>query len=152
MEPKKTYRVFRYETDVRWKSGRRAALCSPGKPNLEASSPPEFKGEAGLWTPEDLFVASVNLCTLMTFAAFAERKGLEFADYECAAEGVLEFVDSKYRFTEIILHPHVSVKSQADVEPAREILDAAHRNCLVSNSITATVKIFPDIRVVTAAA
>lgn len=147
METKKAYKVFRFENDVRWKSGRQAMVCAPGKPDFETSSPPEFKGAAGLWTPEDLFVASVNLCTLLTFVAFAERKGLVFTGYECAAEGVLELVDGKYRFTEVILHPHLSVKSQTDAGHAREILDAAHRSCLVSNSITAAVKVFPDIRV-----
>jgi peroxiredoxin-like protein len=151
METKKTHKVFRFETDVRWVEGRRARVCAPGKPDLETSSPPEFKGEAGKWTPEDMFVASVNLCTLLTFVAFAERKGLKFKDYECAAEGVLEFADGSYRFTEVILHPHVSVDSEASVESARELLDSAHRHCLISNSITAAVKVFPDVRVASAA-
>lgn len=152
MEAKKTYKTFRYESDVRWTEGRRAVVCAPGKPDLITSSPPEFKGEAGRWTPEDLFVVSVNLCTLLTFIAFAERKGLKFKDYECAAEGVLEFVDGGYRFTEVILHPHVTVDSQAEVESVKELLDSAHRHCLISNSITATVKIFPSVRVVSAVA
>lgn len=147
MEPKKAYKMFRYRTAVLWKSGRRAVVSSAGKPDIEASSPPEFKGEAGFWTPEDMFVASVNLCTLLTFVAFAQHKGLEFVSYECAAEGVLENVEGKYRFTEVILHPHVTVKSQEDIARAREVLDSAHKGCLVSNSITATVKVFPDFRV-----
>ena len=147
METKKGYKVFRYQTDVLWKADRRAVVSAAGKPDIEVSSPPEFKGEAGFWTPEDMFVASVNLCTLLTFVAFAQHKGLEFVRYECAAEGVLENVEGKYRFTEVILHPHVTVKSQEDIERAREILDSAHKGCLVSNSITATVKVFPDFRV-----
>jgi organic hydroperoxide reductase OsmC/OhrA len=147
MEPKKAYKVFRYQADVLWKSGRRAVISSAGKPDIEVSSPPEFKGEAGFWTPEEMFVASVNLCTLLTFLAFAQHKGLEFVSYKCAAEGVLENVEGKYRFTEVNMHPQVVVRSEADVERAREILDTAHKGCLVSNSITATVKIFPDFRV-----
>jgi organic hydroperoxide reductase OsmC/OhrA len=147
MEPKKAYKVFRYQTDVRWKSGRRAVISSAGKPDIEVSSPPEFKGEAGFWTPEDLFVASINMCTLMTFLAFAQHKGLELVAYESAAEGVLENVEGKYRFTEVILHPHLTVKSQADVERARELLDSAHKGCLVSNSITSAVKVFPEIHI-----
>jgi organic hydroperoxide reductase OsmC/OhrA len=146
VEPKKAYKVFRYQAAVVWKSGRRAVVSSAGKPDIEASSPPEFKGEAGFWTPEGMFVASVNLCTLLTFVAFAQHKGLEFTSYECAAEGVLENVEGKYRFTEVALHPHIMVKSQEDIERAREILDSAHKGCLVSNSITATVKVFPDFR------
>lgn len=152
MEPKKSYKVFRYQTDTFWKSGRRAVISAPGKPDVEVSSPPEFKGEAGFWTPEELFVSSVNLCTLLTFAAFAQNKGLEFVSYESAAEGVLENVEGKYRFTEIILHPHIVIKLEADIERVRKILDDAHKACLVSNSITSAVKIFPDIRVAAAAA
>jgi organic hydroperoxide reductase OsmC/OhrA len=147
MEPKKAYKVFRHQTDVLWKSGRRAVISSAGKPDIEVSSPPEFKGEAGFWTPEDMFVASVNLCTLLTFVAFAQHKALQFVGYESAAEGVLENVEGKYRFTEVVLHPHVTVKSQEDIERAREILDGAHKGCLVSNSIAAAVKVFPEIRV-----
>jgi organic hydroperoxide reductase OsmC/OhrA len=122
-------------------------VTSVGKPELEVSSPPEFKGEAGIWTPEDLFVASVNVCTLMTFVAYAQHKGLELVAYESAAEGVLENVEGKYRFTEVCLHPHVVVKTQTDIDRAREIMDSAHKGCLVSNSITTTVKVFPDFRV-----
>jgi peroxiredoxin-like protein len=152
MEVKKSYKAFHYQTDVSWKSGRRAVISAPGRRDLEVSSPPEFRGEAGFWTPEDMFVASVNLCTLLTFAAFAERRDLEFVGYESAAEGVLEYVEGKYRFTEIDLHPHIVLKSPADLERARQILEEAHSGCLVSNSINTTVKIFPDIRVAAVAA
>jgi organic hydroperoxide reductase OsmC/OhrA len=147
MEGKKTYKVFRYESDVRWESGRRGVLCSAGKPELKVSSPPEFKGEAGFWTPEEMFVASVNACTLMTFIAYAQHKGLDPVGYESSAEGVLENVEGKYRFTGITLHPHVRVKSPQDVERAREILESAHANCFISNSLAVPVKVSPEIRV-----
>jgi len=65
---------------------------------------------------------------------------------------VLEYVEGKYRFTEIDLHPHIVLKSLADLERARQILEEAHSGCLVSNSITTTVKIIPDIRVAAVAA
>jgi organic hydroperoxide reductase OsmC/OhrA len=147
MEPKKAYKVFRYQTNVLWKSGRRAVIFSAGKPAIEVSSPPEFRGEAGFWTPEDMFVASVNLCTLTTFLAYAQHKGLELVGYESAAEGVLENVEGKYRFTEVVLHPHVTVRSQEDIARARELMESAHKGCLVSNSLTTAVKVLPDFRV-----
>ena len=147
MEPKRSYKVFRYESEVRWQSGRRAMICSSGKPDLTISSPPEFKGEAGLWAPEDMFVAAVNVCTLLTFVAFAQHKGLDFSGYESDAEGVLENVDGKYRFTEITLHPHVCIKRQEDIPLAEQILKDAHSNCFVTNSITTPVKVFPQFRV-----
>ena len=147
MEPKKAYKVFRYQTNVLWKSGRRAVISSAGKPAIEVSSPPEFKGEAGFWTPEDMFVASINLCTLMTFVAFAQRQELDFVSYESAAEGVIENVEGKYRFTEVVVQPHVTVRSEEDIERARKLMESAHKGCLVSNSLTTAVKVIPEIRV-----
>jgi peroxiredoxin-like protein len=147
MEVKKAYKVFRYQNEVHWKSGRRGVVGSSGKPDLEVSSPPEFKGEAGLWTPEDMFVAAINACTLLSFLAFAQQKGLEFVSYESEAEGTLEAIEGKYRFTEIALHPHVALKSQEDVESARKILESAHAHCFISNSTSASVKLFPQFRV-----
>jgi organic hydroperoxide reductase OsmC/OhrA len=148
MEVKKAFKVFRYASEVSWKSGRMGVVCSSGKPDLTVSSPPEFKGEVGNWTPEDMFVASLNVCTMLTFLAFAQHKGLNFAGYESDAEGTLESVEGKYRFTEVTLHPHITVKSQAEVELARKILEDAHANCFVANSTTAAVKVFPQFRVV----
>ncbi|MCL5004943.1 MAG: OsmC family protein [Acidobacteria bacterium] len=147
MEGKKTYRVFRFESDVRWTQTRECQISAPGKPELAMSSPPEFKGTPGLWSPEDMFVASVNVCTLMTFLAYSHHKNLALISYECSAEGTLEYSNGKYRFTEITLHPHLMLKSHEDVEPARAILLDAHNNCLITNSIVAQVKIFPDFHV-----
>jgi len=143
----KTYKVFRYENEVRWNSGRRGVTASAGKPDVEISSPVEFKGEPGYWTPEDMFVAAVNACTLLTFAAYAQREELEIAGYESSAEGVLENTGDGYRFTEVILHPQITVKSEDDAALARAILDSAHMGCMVTRSINAPVKVFPQFRI-----
>ena len=148
METKRSYRSFSYENNVTWKSARRGVVRAAGKPDLEVSSPPEFKGEAGIWTPEDLFVGALNTCILMTFVALATQKGLEFGSYECRAEGKLEFVEGKYRFTEVRLYPQIVVRSPQDVERAQEILESAHANCFISNSISSAVTLAPEIRVV----
>jgi organic hydroperoxide reductase OsmC/OhrA len=147
MEPKKTYKTFRYENEVRWKSGRRGIASLAGKPDVEVSSPPEFKGEAGYWSPEDMFVASVNACTLLTFIAYAQREELGFSDYRCSAQGVLENKGEGYQFTEVILRPQITVASEDDVDLARAILDSSHMGCLVTRSIKPMVKLVPEIHV-----
>ncbi len=151
MENKKGYKVFRFDSDVGWTGERECTICASGKPEIQLSSSPEFKGRSGVWTPEDMFVASVNVCTQMTFLAYAKHKNLALSGYESSVEGVLEYSNGKYRFTEITLHPHVTVRTQEEVDRAREILLDAHNNCLISNSIVAQVKIFPDFRVAAAA-
>ena len=147
METKKAFKEFKYRAEVLWTSGRRGEASAAGLPNLGISSPPEFKGEPGSWTPEALFVSSLNACTMLTFLAYAEHRGLAFSSYECAAEGTLASVEGKYRFTEITLVPKVAVRSEAEVERARQILSDAHRDCFISNSVSTAVKLQPEIRV-----
>ena len=113
----------------------------------EVSSPPEFKGEPGLWTPEDLFVSAINSCLLMTFLAYAQREELKLAAFDCPAEGLLEYSEGKYRITEVVLKPNLTVNSEEDVLLARDVLERAHRDCFISNSVRTTVKVAPQIRV-----
>jgi len=147
MEVKKVYKTFRYQNSLAWRSGRRAVISAAGKPDVDISSPPEFKGEAGHWTPEDMFVAALNGCVLLTFVAYALHKGLEFTSYESGADGMLENVDGQYRFTEVTLRPRVTVKSAADVERTHKLLADAEASCLVRNSIRSSVKLVPEVLV-----
>ena len=62
-------------------------------------------------------------------------------------KGKLEFVEGKYRFTEVKLYPQIAVKSEADLERAKQILESAHANCFISNSISSAVTLSPEIRV-----
>jgi peroxiredoxin-like protein len=145
-KPKIKYKTFTYNTRLEWVGDRAVMLQSDGKPEFRVASPPEFKGEAGVWSPEDLFVASVDVCTLTTFAAFWQRLHLPVLSYTSKAEGILEFVDGEYRFTKIILKPTVIVGSEDAIEQTEKTLHDAHASCLVSNSIKATVLIEPNIK------
>ena len=78
-EPKIRYRTFSYSTEVRWEGNRSGHADSNGRPEFHISSPPEFKGEVGVCTPEDLFVVSVEACTMLTFMALANRKNYRFS-------------------------------------------------------------------------
>jgi organic hydroperoxide reductase OsmC/OhrA len=145
MQAKKVYKSFTYRTALLWSGRRRCEIYSSGKPILDVSSPPEFKGDPDIWTPEDLFVASVNVCLMTTFLAYCQSRGLEIQSYGSEAEGTLEHADGKFRITSIALHPHIQVGSEADIEKAREVLATAKSNCLVSNSIFTQVTVFPQI-------
>jgi organic hydroperoxide reductase OsmC/OhrA len=147
VEAKKAYKSFRYKNSLAWNNGRRGKTSAPGKPEMDVGSPPEFKGEPGVWSPEELLVGALNACLMLTFVSMAQGKGIEFAAYESAAEGLLENVDGKYRITEVGVRPSVVLKSQADLEAARTIMNEVEKNCFISNSITAEVKLVPQFRV-----
>ena len=146
--PRVKHKTFTYRTSLAWVEKRQGEIASDGKPPVRVSSPPEFKGEPGMWTPEDLFVAAVDACTMTTFLAFAQRLNLPFVSYTSNAEGTLEFAQSGYQFTTIILRPTITVTSADAVEQVKRTLEDAHKSCLVSNSIKATVILEPSITVV----
>ena len=132
-------KVYTYHTSVKWTEQRKGIITCSGKPDVQVATPPEFKGHDGIWSPEDLFVASANICLMTTFLAVAERAGLAFASYESAAEGRLELVDGKFQFTEITLKPTITLKAGADAAKAKELIEKAETNCLISNSMKTKV-------------
>jgi organic hydroperoxide reductase OsmC/OhrA len=136
---------FTYHTTLDNVIGRSGVAHSDIKPELRVVAPPEFKGEPGLWTPEDLFVVSVESCLMLTFAGIAEKRGLRVVRYESSAEGLLEWLAGSYQFTRIVVQPRITVADAASIITAREIVDRAHQTCLVANSIRTSLVIEPEI-------
>ncbi|MBL8206104.1 MAG: OsmC family protein [Blastocatellia bacterium] len=135
-----------YETEVEWTGARKGEMRSSGLPTIEVAAPPEFKGPEGIWTPEHLFVASVNLCFMTTFLAIAELSKLEFASFSCKGQGKLEKIEGQgFKMTEVILYPKLVIRHSRDLDRANRILEKTEANCLISNSINTVVKLEPEI-------
>src|SRR5688500_20265176 len=97
---------YYYTTQVQWTGERHGDLSAPVLPSLKVNAPPEFKGREGVWTPEHLFVASVNSCFMTTFLAIAENSRLEFVSFNADAKGKLEkLADKRCMLTENMLRP-----------------------------------------------
>ncbi|MGE0468914.1 MAG: OsmC family protein [Nitrospira sp.] len=139
-------KTYMYQTTVKRTEQRKGVMSCVGKPEVQVATPPEFKGHEGIWSPEDLFVASANVCLMTTFLAMAERAGLAFSSYESTAEGRLELVEGKFQFTTITIRPSIMLKAGGDVVQAKELIEKAERNCLISNSMKATIRLEPVIR------
>ena len=139
------HRTFTYKTATEWIEGKSGVLSSEGKPTLKISSPPEFRGEAGLWTPEDMFVASVEICHMSTFLSFAAKKNLPILSYKSHANGILEFVDGDYRFTRIVIFPTIVVAGPVPEADVHSMLRETEKHCLVANSIASIVEVNPTL-------
>jgi peroxiredoxin-like protein len=138
---------YYYTTEVEWTGERQGHLSAPVLPSLKVDAPPEFKGHEGVWTPEHLFVASVNSCFMTTFLAIAENSKLEFESFRANAKGKLEKLSDKgFMITEITLQPKLVIKHARDSQRACRILEKAEKYCLISNSIKTQTKLVPDIK------
>lgn len=138
---------FTYRTSAEWKGRRAAQIASSGKDGFRVASPPEFRGEPNVWTPEDLFVSAIETCFLMTFAGLVEKRHLAVEAYYSEAEGLLEYTDEHYRFTLVTLKPTVIVRDVPAVAPVAAALDDAKNDCLIANSLTTRVIVVPDIEI-----
>src|SRR5260370_39755457 len=114
-------------------------LSAAGRPNIIVGSPPEFKGEPGVWAPEELLVGPLKTCMMLTFLTLAQARGLTPVGYESEAEGLLENVEGKYHITEATVRPRVPLKREAELEPARKTMESVEAHCFIANSINARV-------------
>lgn len=109
-----------------------------GKPSLDMSSAPAFKGDVSRHNPEDLLVAALSSCHFLTYAAFCAKMGVVLVAYEDAATGVMERVERVTRFTSVVLHPRVTVARGTEpekLELARTLHEKAHAGCFIASSV-----------------
>jgi organic hydroperoxide reductase OsmC/OhrA len=138
--------IHYYNTVVKWDEGRIGLLSSPTLDSFKVATPPEFpKGVPNTWSPEHLFVASVNVCLMTTFAAVAENSKLEIESFSCEGTGKLEKIDGYFMISEIELKPQIKIKFEKDRERAERIIRKSEDICLISNSAKSKIILNPQI-------
>ena len=142
-----------YHTTVQWTGEHRGRVVLGNGPEMDFSAPPEAQGHAGVFTPEDAFVAAANTCIMLMFIWAAERFKLKLVSYECRAEGTKQIeLDRTEIFTHLRLWPQIKIAAGAEdrsvVEArTRRALQAAQKYSLVANSIKSQISIEPEIEI-----
>jgi organic hydroperoxide reductase OsmC/OhrA len=137
---------YAYRVTATWEGGRRGRVSAEEiAPAIQFSTPPEFKGDPGYWTPEHFLVAAVGSCYVATFYALAQMSKLEFLGLELFVEGSLGKPEGKLRFTEIVLRPTLNIARFEDRELAHRLLDKAHEGCLIARSLICLVRLEPMV-------
>jgi organic hydroperoxide reductase OsmC/OhrA len=111
-----------------------------GRPAVEVSAAPPYRGDPSKLNPEELFLASLVSCQMLTYLALASRAGVEVVAYEDGAEATLTIADRKMRVTEVVLHPRITIAGSADEAKARSLVEAAHDGCFIANSVACAVR------------
>jgi len=143
----KSSKVFHFPTSVEWTREHQGLAQAPDKPDVPVACPPVFcKGSPNdMWTPEELFVSSLEVCVLMSFISQAKRRGVAFTSYRSEADGKLEFVGKDFMFSEITIDITIEVPEDQDPEAARNALAESKERCLVSTSMKTEVKIKANV-------
>jgi organic hydroperoxide reductase OsmC/OhrA len=142
-----TAKTYSFPVDVEWLTGRLTRATAAGKPELEVATPPEFKkGIPGVWSPEDLLVASAASCYAVTLLAVAERRGVPLRGLDVSARGsVGQRPDGPFAVTEIELGVEL-VTDAGFEEEARLAGEAAERGCLIAASLDVPVRLELNVR------
>lgn len=106
-----------------------------------ADAPPKFGGKAGCVSPEELFIASVSSCLMMSYYYFAGVKKIAIASYETTAEGDVEkgSPTGGMWFTAVRVRARVKPVNAADAERCKALAASAEKYCIVSASIKTPV-------------
>jgi organic hydroperoxide reductase OsmC/OhrA len=112
-----------------------------GKPAIEASSDPSFRGDKSKYNPEEMFVASLSSCHMLWFLHLCSDASVVVLEYSDAALGkMMESNDGNGKFAEVILHPVVKVKEEWMIEKTAALHDKAHHFCFIANSVNFPVR------------
>jgi peroxiredoxin-like protein len=137
----------RYEVQIAGGPLGRASLSSPGVPDLATAAPADFGGPGDAWSPEQLLLAAVESCFVMTFRAIAQASRIDFTSLAVDGQGIVDRANGGMRFTEIVLRPRLVLPAGADPARAQRALEKAEKACLVSASLSTPIRLEPDITV-----
>lgn len=126
--------------------GRDVTLRAAGKPDLLGSADPTFRGDATRWNPEELLLAALAQCHLLSYLHSAVLHGIVVTAYDDSPVGVMEQSGNGGHFTSVNLRPRVTITDAAQVDLAREIHGEASRNCFIAASVNFPVLHEPEIR------
>jgi organic hydroperoxide reductase OsmC/OhrA len=119
-----------------YRSYRRTCVVrASGKPELAGSADPHFRGDADRWNPEELLVAALSQCHLLSFLHAATAAGVVVVGYTDAATGTMVTSGNGGRMTSVVLHPEVTVASSSMVEQVPALHETAHRDCFIASSV-----------------
>ncbi|MBA3646526.1 MAG: OsmC family protein [Gemmatimonadaceae bacterium] len=145
-----------YKSTLVWEGGaggtadyatydRSYRVSVPNKPEIAGSADAMFKGDASKLNPEDLFVAAISSCHLLSYLALCARNNISIASYEDDAAGTINIEpDWSGKFTEVVLRPRVTISS-GDLALALKLHETAHHQCFIANSCSCTVRNEPAV-------
>nr|WP_231708635.1 OsmC family protein [Arthrobacter sp. zg-Y20] len=142
----------RYTLDLEWTGnrgggtagyrsyGRDHIIRAAGLPDLPGTADPTFHGDKDRWNPEQLLLAALAQCHMLSYLHVAVRNGLRVTAYADSPEGTLRLNrDGSGEFTSVILRPRVTLAPPAGadaVELATGPMHAeANRLCFIARSV-----------------
>ena len=130
--------------------GRETVITASGKQPIDGSSDRVFHGNPDRWNPEELLLAALSECHLLSYLHVAASNGVIVTDYSDAATGTMvQTADGGGHFTSVTLRPRVTIAG-GDADLALALHAEASTKCFIAASVNFPVHHEPEVVVVPA--
>lgn len=127
---------------------RSTTIKIDGKATMYASADKPFRGDPSKWNPEDMLLASLSQCHLLSYLHACVEAGVVVVAYRDEASGLMvQDGHGGARFTEVTLRPHVTVADASMTDAAIAAHEQAHAWCFIANSVNFPVLHKPKVEV-----
>jgi organic hydroperoxide reductase OsmC/OhrA len=120
-----------------------------GQTIRNSAAPGEYAGNPDASNPEELLLAALSSCHMLTFLAVCANRGYVIDDYrDEAVAGLGKNADGKIAVTRAMLSPQVtfSGEKRPSAEDFSRLHERAHAACFIANSIKSEVVLRPTMR------
>jgi organic hydroperoxide reductase OsmC/OhrA len=124
---------------------RDVVTSADGKPDLLGSADRSFHGDASRWNPEDLLLAALSECHLLSYLHVAAAAGVVVTAYDDDPAGTMAQEGIGGHFTSVVLRPRVVVAEEAMVEKAVALHHDASQACFIAASVNFPVSHEPVV-------
>ena len=138
----------RYALTVRWTGNLGEGTASyrgysrdhdieiPGLPVLQGSADPTFHGDRSRYNPEQLLLAALSQCHMLSFLHVAVKRGVVVTAYEDRAAGLMRTNrDGSGQFESVTLKPLVTTEVPVAGELLEELHAEANKVCFIARSV-----------------
>jgi organic hydroperoxide reductase OsmC/OhrA len=140
--------VTEFETSLQWQGDERATLSTEHAPALPLGCMSAGQPVQDRWSPEMMLVGALEGCTLQVFLERARTERIDILSYQSSAMGRrVEGHEASSHITDVIVWPHVAVRSEEDAERVRRIFAELPCQCFPSTILRLTPRIEPRVEV-----
>jgi organic hydroperoxide reductase OsmC/OhrA len=142
----KKEQTFLFQTEVEWVGEKKGMLkTDDADSRLIVETPAAFGGKGKSWTPEHMFLGSINTCFLSTFLSFADKFKFSAKKITCPVIGQIHLMNGRLQFTQIDLYPTI-ICEEAIYEQVKIALEKTYKYCLISQSISTPIYYHSEIK------
>ena len=117
--------------------GRQASITAEGKQAIAGSSARVFHGDSDRWNPEELLIAALAECHMLSYLHTAVRHGVTVLEYRDSAVGTMVQEGNGGHFTEVVLRPTIRIADPAQIDLAESLHTEASKDCFIAASVKA---------------